>query len=91
MCVITGAISTAASLRTLPGSSSGPVALLLFSSLHSFSIAAPLRLSYFRGRGYRSRQMEPVGVDFLGRHGAELVVKVICLVAIMCDYLAICL
>ena len=37
--------------------------------------------------------MEPVGggVDFLGKHGAELVVKSICLIAIICDYLAICL
>ena len=31
------------------------------------------------------------GVDFLGEHGAELVVKGICLVAVICDYLAICL
>ena len=31
------------------------------------------------------------GVDFLGKHGAELVVMGICLVAIICDYLAICL
>ena len=31
------------------------------------------------------------GVDFLGKHGAELVVKGICLVAIICDYLAMCL
>ena len=37
--------------------------------------------------------MEPVGggVDFLGKHGAELVVKGICLITIICDYLAICL
>ena len=31
------------------------------------------------------------GVDLLGKHGAELVVKGICLVAIICDHLAICL
>ena len=30
-------------------------------------------------------------VDVLGKHGAELVVKGICLVAITCHYLAICL
>ena len=29
-------------------------------------------------------------MDFLGKHGAELVVKGICLIAIICDYLAIC-
>ena len=31
------------------------------------------------------------GVDLLGKHRAELVVKGICLIAIICDYLAICL
>ena len=31
------------------------------------------------------------GVDFLSRHGAELVVKGICVVLIVCDCLAICL
>ena len=31
------------------------------------------------------------GIDLLDKHGAELSVKGICLVAIICDYLAICL
>ena len=81
--MIMGALCCAVSLRTLAGSSSGPVALFWFRFSNCF-ITPSMSISRVNRGGYLGD-----GVLFLGKYRTKLVVKGICFITIIYYWLVV--
>ena len=79
MCVMMGAICSAVSLRTLAGSSSGPVALFWLRFFNCLIIPF-VPISRGGGAGVQLMIYYRNGVTFAGEYRGKLVVEGICLI-----------
>ena len=81
-----GAICSAVSLRTLAGSSSGPVALFW---LRFFNCLIILFVPISRRGMLEYNEGSITGMGYLSLVNTELVIEGICLIAVVCDWFVI--
>ena len=88
MCVMMGAICSAVSLRTLAGSSSGPIALfwLRFSNCLIIPFVPISRGGMLE---YNEGSITITGMGYLSLVNTEVVVEGICLIAVVCYWFII--